>query len=198
VSVDDGSRPATLVLRADTEVGAAVAGLLGDAGHVVVAVAGDADRPAIRDAAIDAAAASGRLGALVLPPPVEPPAPAVPWSRGWMPRVDAALRTAFFVTQRAAPNMTGGRIALAAPARRDASAAPPPATTAEGAFVAMIRLLAVELAPRAIAVNGLCPIASDADARDVAASLAFLCSPGASYMTGSFLPVGPLAASERP
>ena len=198
MSADPRARRTALVLQADTQAGAAVVDLLGDAGDIVIAVAGDPARPAVRDEAIDAAAASSGLDVLVLPPPAEPPPAAVPWSSGWMPRVDAALRTAFFLTQHAARNMTGGRIALAAPARRDASTAPMPATTTEGAFVAMIRLLAVELAPRAVGVNGLGPIASDADAHDVAASLVFLCSPAASYLTGALLPVGRRRTSERP
>jgi 3-oxoacyl-[acyl-carrier protein] reductase len=178
------------VLRADAPVGRAVAERLRRAGAVVHAVPGDAANRSARRAGLEAAlAAAGRLDAVVLPP-----APALPSAPD---AVDAELRTAFFGAQDAARIMTGGRIVLSAAPRTRGDASFAPATTFEGAFIALVRLLAVELAPRGIALNALCPIGSGADADEVAATLAFLASDEASYMTGACVPVATAPSSRR-
>lgn len=107
---------------------------------------------------------------------------------------DTVLRTAYFIAQHAVRAMDdGGRICIAAPRRPDAipPGIPSPATTIEGGLIALVRLLAVEVAPEGIAVNGVCPIGQRTDAAAVAAALAFLASTDASYVSGAFLPVGP-------
>lgn len=104
---------------------------------------------------------------------------------------DAPLRSTFFVVQAAVAAMrTGGRICIAAPARPPeiGSDLRAPATLLEGGLVAMVRLLAAELAPD-IAVNAVCPLGSGADPDAVAAAVSFLASPDASYVTGAFVPV---------
>lgn len=106
-------------------------------------------------------------------------------------QIDSVLRSTFFVAQAAARTMrAGGRLCVAAPPRplRLPADVPAPATLVEGGLVAMVRLLAVELAP-AIRVNAVCPVGADADPDAVAAALAFLASADASYVTGAFVPV---------
>ncbi len=106
-------------------------------------------------------------------------------------RIVPELRSTFFVVQAAVRAMRGGgRICIAAAPRPVNAAAnlPAPATLVEGGLIAMVRLLAVELAPD-IAVNAVCPVASSVDPAAVASALAFLASRDASYMTGSFVPV---------
>jgi NAD(P)-dependent dehydrogenase (short-subunit alcohol dehydrogenase family) len=170
------------VLRADARVGRLVAERLRGTGARVRDIPGDAADGSVRRIGLQAALAStGRLDAVVVPPPPKL-APA-------LDAVDAELRTAFFGVQDAAHIMTGGRVVLAAAARGDDDEMVAPATMFEGAFIALVRLLAVELAPRGIALNALCPIGSGADGDTIAAALAFLASDEASYMSGACLPV---------
>jgi NAD(P)-dependent dehydrogenase (short-subunit alcohol dehydrogenase family) len=178
-----------LVLRSDLPPGRAVAERLRAAGDRVVTGEGDPGDAAVRRAALERAlAAHGSIDVVVLPPPAEPQAPISPWSPDAATRNDAALRTAFFCVQDAGRTMTGGRIALVAPPRAGVGPVTDPATVIEGAFVALVRLLAVELAPSGVRVNGLCPVASGADPDAIAAALVFLCSADASYLTGAVLP----------
>ncbi len=106
--------------------------------------------------------------------------------------IRAGLRTTFLLAQEAARAMNeGGRICIAAPRRPEGIAplTPAPATLVEGGLVALVRLLAVEVAPVDIAVNCLCPIDSSADAGSVAAALVFLASAEASYVTGALVAI---------
>jgi NAD(P)-dependent dehydrogenase (short-subunit alcohol dehydrogenase family) len=181
----------TLVARGDATIGrAAVERLIAD-GAVVVAA--DEARSLSGDAARECVDVHGRLDVLVVAPADAPFDELV--REASVPRaahVDDALRTAFFIVQSAVRSMAdGGRICIAAPRRpasigRDLAA---PATSIEGGLIAMVRLIAVEVAPAGIRVNGVCPIAADADAVSVAATLAFLSANDASYVSGVFVPV---------
>jgi NAD(P)-dependent dehydrogenase (short-subunit alcohol dehydrogenase family) len=134
----------------------------------------------------------GRLDVLVIAPAdaaVEPlPRASLEDHRA---AIDAGLRTTFFTAQHAVRAMSdGGRICIAAPTRPGLAAEiPAPATIVEGGLIAMVRLLAVEVAPDGIAVNSLCPIDPRAEAGSVAAGLVFLASAEASYVSGAFIPV---------
>lgn len=183
-----------LVVRARSPFGRAAVERFAAEGALTHAHEGDgADADERRSAVGAAVAAHGALDVVVVPPPVVP-------SRAFLEAgvgdhragVDAALRTTFFLAQEAARAMTGGgRICLVSPSRpaHIGPQMPAPATLVEGGLVALVRLLAVELASRRISVNALCPIASGADPGAVAAGLAFLASADASYVTGAFLPV---------
>jgi NAD(P)-dependent dehydrogenase (short-subunit alcohol dehydrogenase family) len=145
-----------------------------------------------REGAVAAAArALGHLDALVVPPPGR-------IQQLGRHRFNAALRDVFFTVQAAARTMTEGRIVLVAPPRGVDDPGPAPISLVEGGFVALTRLLAVELAPHGLSLNSLCPIALDADPSAVASAIAFLVSPEASYMTGAFVPVGPGAIAPGP
>ncbi len=176
-----------IVLRADLPVGRGVAERLGAAGHRVHPVVG---RPGDVDAletAVQTLRSNEQFDVLVLPPPLEPQPPALPWSAAARDRIDGSLRETYFAIQRAARRMTGGRIVLGTPAR--AGTSPPVPTLLEAAATALVRLLAVELAPRGIALNALCPIDPHARADAVADALTFLACDEASYMTGATLPL---------
>jgi NAD(P)-dependent dehydrogenase (short-subunit alcohol dehydrogenase family) len=181
------------VFRAALPVGRGVAERLRAAGDRVFAVdAGPAGMGSGRAAIPDAALRHG-LDALVLPAGEERQPMARTWSAEANARVDGALREAFFCIKDIAITMTGGRIVLAAPARGEGTS--PATTLIEGALVALVRLLAVELAPSGIALNALCPIASGIEPSVVADALTFLASPEASYMTGATVPL--LQAARR-
>jgi NAD(P)-dependent dehydrogenase (short-subunit alcohol dehydrogenase family) len=180
-----------LAVRSESAFGRATVERLASEGASVHAAEGepDADGAAVR-ACIDR---FGRLDILVVPPP---DAAFAPFPRASVDdhrmASDMVLRTAYFVAQQAVRAMgDGGRICISAPRRPDSIPAgvPTPATTIEGGLIALVRLLAVEVAPR-VAVNGLCPIAHHVGAAEVAAALAFLASSEASYVSGAFLPVG--------
>jgi NAD(P)-dependent dehydrogenase (short-subunit alcohol dehydrogenase family) len=192
--VSAGSGPleglSALVVRAGSPIGrAALERLLAD-GALVSHVEGDpADAAARGSALASAVEANGRIDVLVIPPPAGQ-APLALGAADLAADIGAALRTPYFLMQEAARRMTGGRICLAAPQRPDGLETPEPASLVEGAFLALVRLLAVELAPRKIAVNALCPIAALAPPSSVASALSFLASPASAYMTGALLPLG--------
>jgi NAD(P)-dependent dehydrogenase (short-subunit alcohol dehydrogenase family) len=170
-----------VILRGDGPIGRAVADRLRRAGERVHPVPGDPRAPSVRRDAFEAALRStGRLDAVVFAPAAGPPSP---------DDAAAELRAAFFGVQDAARIMTGGRIVVSGPASGDAAGMLEPATMVEGAFVALVRLLAVELAPLGIALNALCPIAREAAVESVGAALAFLASDDATYMTGACIPI---------
>jgi NAD(P)-dependent dehydrogenase (short-subunit alcohol dehydrogenase family) len=138
-------------------------------------------------------AAFGRLDVLLVAPSDEVVEPLPDGALGrYRTRTEGNLRTAFFLAQAAARAMTeGGRICIAAPRRSDRIAAgtQAPATIVEGGLIAMVRLLAVELAPNGIAVNAVCPIGPQAGTQAIASALVFLASADASYVSGAFVPV---------
>jgi meso-butanediol dehydrogenase/(S,S)-butanediol dehydrogenase/diacetyl reductase len=180
----------TLVVHPGSAIGRAAADRFAAAGGVVRSAD---DEACLTGSALQACVgAYGRLDVLVIAgsdngmqfSPDSPPA-------GAPARIDVFLRSTFFVAQAAVRAMgAGGRICVAAPPRspRVAVDMPAPATLVEGGIIAMVRLLAVELAPR-IRVNAVCPVGSGADLATVADTLAFLASKDASYMTGAFVPV---------
>jgi NAD(P)-dependent dehydrogenase (short-subunit alcohol dehydrogenase family) len=181
-----------LAVRSDSSFGRATVERLASEGASVHAAEGepDGDGAAVRGC-IDR---FGRLDILVVPPP-DAAFEAFPRASMDNHRTasDMVLRTAYFTTQQAVRAMGDrGRICIAAPRRPDSipAGASPPATTIEGGLIALVRLLAVEVAPKGVAVNGLCPIGHRVGAAEVAAALAFLASSDASYVSGAFLPVG--------
>ena len=184
-----------LVVRAGSPFGRAVMERFIAEGARAVALEGDLGDPQERRASVEAVvAAHSRLDILVVPtPPVVGSGVLEADADEDRAAVDGVVRTTFFLVQEAAGVMRrGGRVCIAAPTRppdtpNDATA---PATSIEGALIALVRLVAVELAPRGIAVNALCPIARDADPVDVAAGLVFLASDDASYVLGASVPVG--------
>jgi NAD(P)-dependent dehydrogenase (short-subunit alcohol dehydrogenase family) len=102
------------------------------------------------------------------------------------------LRTTFFLAQQAIRAMNGGgRVCLSSPRRPAAidDHVPAPATMFEGGLIAMVRLLAVEVAPLGIAVNGVCPVGARAEVESVTSAMCFLNSADGSYVTGTFIPV---------
>jgi meso-butanediol dehydrogenase/(S,S)-butanediol dehydrogenase/diacetyl reductase len=199
MSVETGTPRSVLVVRSFTAVGRAAVGCFRRNGDRVHATEADVANAVSRRVAIEQVVRSdGRIDVLVVPAADAAPDPVWPRSPAATRRTDEALRTAFFCIQDAAPYMTGGRIALAAPPRRIDPAAAEPASLVEGGFVALVRLLAVELAPRAVSLNALCPNTAGADPDAVAAALLFLASPAASYMAGACVPVSLDVRPSRP
>lgn len=181
----------TLVARCDSTIGRAAVERFAAEGARVHAAEEEACRGGA--AVLECVDEFGRLDVLVIAPAdtaFEPfPLASLEDYRAAM---EAGLRTTFFLAQHAVRAMNeGGRICIAAPRRpgRIGSQIPAPATIVEGGLIAMVRLLAVEVAPGGIAVNSLCPIDPRAEAGSVAAGLAFLASADASYVTGAFVPV---------
>ncbi len=182
----------TLVARSDSAIGrASIQGFSAEGASIHAAAGGTCGRAggSVRGC-LDA---FGRLDVLVVAPEdvvVEPlPDASLEQYRAAM---DGGLRTAFFLAQAAARAMTeGGRICMTAPRRssRTIGHMPAPATMVEGGLVALVRLLAVELAPNGIAVNAVCPIGPKADAQAIASALAFLASDDASYVSGALVPL---------
>lgn len=183
-----------MVVRAGSPFGRAVVERFRAEGARTIAYEGDGDDARERRAAVGAAFdAHGALDILVIPPPLvvgRPFLEADPEED--RADVNAAVRTTFFLVQEAARAMgAGGRCCIAGPKRSGSvpNDMPAPATMLEGALIALTRLVAVELAPRGVAINAVCPVGPDADPADVAGSLAFLASDDASYVLGAFVPV---------
>jgi NAD(P)-dependent dehydrogenase (short-subunit alcohol dehydrogenase family) len=183
-----GASRSVLVVRADSPAGRAAVARFDAAGDRVYAVEGEPSDPRSRVDSLTAAVdALGGIDVLVVPGPAAV-ASSFPPHAG-RSAIDGGLRTPFFWAQEAARSMTSGRMVLVAPARIANASAPAPATLVEGGLIALVRLLAVELAPRGIGVNAVCPIASDVRPNAVAALIEFLASSDASYMTGALLPM---------
>ena len=141
------------------------------------------------------------------------------WRRG----IARNLDTAFFVTRAALPHLSGprGRIVMVASVTGPVMAMRDEAVyaAAKSGMVGLARSLAVDLAPRGVTSNAVAPgwiaTASQTDAEahqagavplqrsatpgEVAAAVAWLCTPGAAYVTGQCLVVdgGNSVAEER-
>lgn len=223
----DGRR--ALVTGGGSGIGAATAALLRECGADVVTVdlrGGDiaADVRDEQSVAYAVAAASERLGGapdvVVTAAGIYRIAPAVETTAAeWDEVLEINLRGTFFTAREAARAMTDGgaivTIASTAALQPDADEPTAPYNASKAGVVALTRQLAVELAPRRIRVNTVCPgvidtpmlrVMDDPEAgerflregvplqrlgapAEVAQAIAFLASDAAAYITGVALPV---------
>jgi NAD(P)-dependent dehydrogenase (short-subunit alcohol dehydrogenase family) len=223
----DGRR--ALITGGGSGIGAATTALLRERGAEVVTVdlrGGDITADVRDEQSITAAvaAAAERLGGgldlVVTAAGIYRIAPAIDTTMAeWNEVLEVNLRGTFLTVREAARAMTGGgavvTIASTAALQPDADEPTAPYNASKAGVVAITRQLAVELAPRGIRVNTVCPgvidtpmlrmmddpVAGERFLRDgvplrrlgrpaeVAETIAFLASNAASYITGVALPV---------
>jgi 3-oxoacyl-[acyl-carrier protein] reductase len=157
----DGAAVAFTYASSDESAAALVAAVAADGGRALAIRADSADAEAVRAAVARAVAVFGRLDILVNNAGILMLAPVADFALEDFDRMFAVnVRAAFVAVQAASAHMgQGGRVVTIGSIAADRSAFPTTSvySMTKGALAAMVRGLAIDLAPRGITVNNVQP-----------------------------------------